>query len=98
MLMENKSTPGPWKIRHSVFGRFEFYIETVDQSHDKTFIGNVGGGLQSKEEVESNAKLIAAAPDLLEILKDIAYGDGSDYRLHPSLTKRMNEVIKKATE
>lgn len=66
--METKFTPGPWKIRNSVFGRFEFYIETIDQSHDKTFIGNVGGGLQSKEEIEANAKLIAAAPDLLEDL------------------------------
>jgi hypothetical protein len=47
---------------------------------------------------EDYALLMAAAPDMLDLLKDIAYGDGSDYRLHPSLSKRLEEVIKKATE
>lgn len=43
-----------------------WYIETVDQSHDNSFIGEIGGGLQSPSEVKANAKLVAAAPELLE--------------------------------
>jgi len=62
--METNYTPGPWKFRPAILSGF--YIETVDQSSDKTFIGEVGGGLQSKQEIIANAKLVAAAPELLE--------------------------------
>lgn len=57
-------TKGPWSYRPDVVEK-GFYIETVDMSHKNTFIGDVGGGLQSKKEIEGNAKLIATAPELL---------------------------------
>ena len=66
--METKHTPGPWKYRPAIMSGF--YVETVDQSHDNSFIGEVGGGLQSKQEIIANAKLVAAAPDLLEALNE----------------------------
>jgi len=64
--MSNEAhTQGNWKYRPDVVGN-SFYIETVDQSHDRTFIGEIGGGLQSKSEIEANAKLVSTAPELLE--------------------------------
>jgi len=65
--MRKNYTPGPWKFKkwQSSNG---FYIETVDMSHQNTFIGDVGGGLQGENEIQANAHLISAAPELLEAL------------------------------
>ena len=68
--MKTKHTSGPWLYRPTVNDN-GFYIETVDKSHQKTFIGDIGGGLQSRSEIKSNAKLIAAAPELLETLIEV---------------------------
>jgi hypothetical protein len=54
-----------WKYRPAM-SKNCWYIETVDQSHDNSFIGEIGGGLQSPTEIKANAKLVAAAPELLE--------------------------------
>lgn len=62
-------TQGPWKYRPEVVPAHGFYIETEDMSHNKTFIGEVGGGLHSMAEVEANAKLVSASPDLLNACK-----------------------------
>lgn len=59
-------TPGPWKYRPDVVDK-GFYIETVDMSHQNTFIGDVGGGLQRKPEIKANATLIAYAPELYQL-------------------------------
>jgi hypothetical protein len=64
-MKKEKHTEGNWKYRPDIVGN-SFYIETVDQSHDRTFIGEIGGGLQSKIEIEANAKLVSTAPELLE--------------------------------
>lgn len=64
-MSESKFTQGEWSYRPTATNN-GYYIETVDQSHQNTFIGEVGGGLQSKSEIEANAKLVAAAPELLE--------------------------------
>lgn len=64
-MSESKFTQGEWSYRLTATNN-GYYIETVDQSHQNTFIGEVGGGLQSKSEIEANAKLVAAAPELLE--------------------------------
>ena len=71
-MLEEKftNTEGGWKYRSDVSGK-TFYIETVAQNHNKTFIGDIGGGLQSKIEIEANAKLIAAAPELYNALKEL---------------------------
>jgi len=59
--MNTQHTPGPWKITS---------LEFIDDS--------LGGGIarvysrqtRSLEELEANARLIAAAPEMLEALKD----------------------------
>lgn len=96
--METKHTPGSWKIRPNSVGGFGFYIETVDQSHDKTFIGDVGGGLHTQPEIEANAKLIAAAPDMLNALIEVkAHLVRAGYRTGGRIGKIIDEAIKKAT-
>lgn len=68
-MSDEKHTSGEWKYRPDISGN-SFYIETVDQSHNKTFIGEIGGGLQSKTEIEANAKLVSVAPELLEACQE----------------------------
>jgi hypothetical protein len=68
--MSFTNTKGGWKYRTDVSGR-SFYIETVDTNHDKTFIGDIGGGMHGRKELEANAKLIAAAPDLYNALNEL---------------------------
>lgn len=63
--MKKRFTDEDWKYRPAI-GENCYYIETVDQKHQNTFIGEVGGGLQSSIEIEANAKLVAAAPQLFE--------------------------------
>lgn len=65
-MSKERFTKGDWKYRPAAAGTNCWYIETVDQSHSNTFIGEIGGGLQSSLEIKANAKLIAAAPELLE--------------------------------
>lgn len=61
--MSTKHTPGPWSIsyecEHAKHGQFS--IETND-----SFIALVDAGLIAQQ---ANARLIAAAPELLEALK-----------------------------
>jgi hypothetical protein len=98
----SKHTPGPWKAiigNHDTFVRLsdggEFYVgcEKVDQS---------------LETIEANALLIAYAPDLLKICKDILaligealiendFYDNSGVRaLFEKAQEELFEVIKKA--
>ncbi len=82
-MKDFKGTKGNWKYRPDVVDK-GFYIETEDDDFD-SFIGDVGGGLQLKHEIEANAKLIAAAPELLEALQKVLLQVGQiehnwDYR------------------
>lgn len=104
--MEIKHTPGPWVFRPDVTDQ-GFYIETLDKTHRKTFIADIGGGLQSMEEIKANAKLIAAAPEMLYALKKLVnlkkYKEDNgkdDYysEARPFAWKYAVEAIKKATE
>ncbi len=67
--MKDKHTPGPWLLRAQAVARHGFYIETSNRSEKDSFIAEVGGGLQSAEEIKANAKLIAEAPEMYEFIK-----------------------------
>lgn len=68
-MSEAKHTPGPWSYAPAVPGAQRcFYIAgNQDANNREVDIGTVEGGYYS---CEANARLIAAAPDLLEALID----------------------------
>lgn len=61
MTHENKHTPGPWAI-----DEFENY---KNRSDGKTLINDANGKAIAYVFNEANARLLAAAPDLLEALE-----------------------------
>jgi len=68
-----KGTQGKWIAKTQVIIRHGFYIETVDKSFNNSFIGEVGGGLQSITEIQANALLISKAPEMLKMLEAVLY-------------------------
>jgi len=64
--MSNKHTPGPWSAEPDFQGRYIVY------GNDARVVGNVlptsDGWRREDGEVTANARLIAAAPDLLAAL------------------------------
>ena len=76
--METKHTPGPWTVTADGAG---WYIEcSPERGHSVAYIrAEIGDEDQdtSDDEKESNARLIAAAPELLEALKLIANAENS---------------------
>lgn len=97
-----KHTPGPWYVfgnGHCVGGPFS--SDDPDESGRKTAgIAMCGMRLRSPDESEANARLIAAAPDLLTTLEHIAgvskrHTDGSA-RFDAELLKDIRKAIAKA--
>ena len=76
--MSNKHTPGPWTVTADGAG---WYIEcSPERGHSVAYIRAEIGEEDpdtSDDEKESNARLIAAAPELLEALKLIANAENS---------------------
>jgi hypothetical protein len=70
-MSETRFTPGPWKVstenKGSIFGD----LDNDAHDGDNPYIGTVAGIGTDKDDPEctANAKLIAAAPDLLEALR-----------------------------
>lgn len=56
----NKHTPGPWMVTEDHMGE-----------PDRKDVVAVNGGLIATDLEENDARLIAAAPELLEVLKHI---------------------------
>jgi len=107
--MKTKHTKGPWiALKNSAF--YEVYNESrFDDESDCFFSVNVllhdmnSNDLNHTEENKANAKLIAAAPDLLEALNiavQILESKNGYHKDHdnPLSIKQMKEAIKKATE
>lgn len=93
--MENqfKGTKGEWTYRSQPIKQLGFYIETVNKSHKNTFIGEVGGGLQSYLETKANALLISKAPEMLELLDKLK----DHFGLFPENRIAIKQLIKEAT-
>ncbi|MDO9345069.1 MAG: hypothetical protein Q7T99_16450 [Pseudomonas sp.] len=68
--METKHTPGPWLIQDSTVYALNERRPPVNRFHASVDSGYDNCDKRiSREEVNANAKLIAAAPDLLEALE-----------------------------
>lgn len=78
-MSNDKHTPGPWKHRHTPLRGIANDVYCVDWSEDQEEVAEIVHG-------EANARLIAAAPDLLEacetavsILRALGHTRGGSY-------------------
>ena len=69
--MTTKHTPGPWEIERYSDGLIQIVGDLKVISDDEEHFTTVVEQISATNE-EANARLIAAAPDLLEALKDLA--------------------------
>ncbi len=83
-------TPGPWKQGKSV-------VENV--SAGSALVCRTFSRGRFSDEHIANARLIAAAPDLLEVVKELQESAGywSEYDVPLGIVDRINAVISKAT-
>ena len=70
--MEHKHTPGKWTLVKNTSGSHSTppYI-IVEDTHSKNIATVIPYASMEPEEIEANARLIAAAPELLAALKKI---------------------------
>ena len=68
--MEAQHTPGPWKQANT-------FVYALNDRGFNRFTCIVQDAHTPLEELEANARLIAAAPDLLEALQNLENDDGS---------------------
>ena len=76
--METKHTPGPWKVVYDLrqywpySGEHELVGYDIESESGQQVIGCEG--IEAwKDAAEANARLIAAAPDLLAALQELRY-------------------------
>jgi hypothetical protein len=72
--MKLSHTPGPWETGRNMHGFDSTYSGPTIYSADHLMIAETLGGMPD-EQVAANARLIAAAPDLLSALREIAAFD-----------------------
>lgn len=64
----NGHTPGPWKVENGkIYGRNGTYI-TRDVAYVPDYVARMDASTMAPVEQSSNARLIAAAPDMLAAL------------------------------
>lgn len=91
--MNTKHTPAPWEI-------LEMPDRLIIKNEELNLpIGDVYGvksmTVYNKEQVRANAKLIAAAPELLEALQNL---ENDNNAIPPHAWDKVQKAIKKATE
>ena len=89
-------TPGPWSAD---YGDFAAYCETGAEVCEVTRGRHDDGSRIPDDEMEANLNLVAAAPDLLEVAKELLMLRclGGSTPSNDSATQRAVHVIAKAT-
>lgn len=87
---EVRYTAGPWEVRE--------YSRCTVMTKEGTIIANCCTVIQglSKEECEANARLIAAAPELLEALKSVLNMPEMANGTNQTLYRKIEQAISKA--
>jgi len=91
-----KHTPGPWRIR-----RGTAHLSCVEvEVQDGDSVATVYDGVMGIDNAEANARLIAAAPDLLEALKalEVLFSPCVRDSTQADWIDRARAAIKKAEE
>jgi len=95
----SKHTKGPWIATRSdpAEGSDVWWITACPAANQETELATVAGGYQH-ERHEANARLIAAAPDLLAMCEELAECSDywSEYDVPIGLAERLRDVIAKA--
>lgn len=94
--MAAKHTAGPWELRVNGMGGLDSLIYPQGEDHP---VAAVTGYYTNAGQMLPNARLIAAAPELLEALQLIADTDPIDAALDPQRAVRVaRAAIVKATQ
>lgn len=104
-MKNSKRTPGEWYYSGNDFKRFVCADNGEELSHQRQFVCEVfttgdKDKESAKEEILANAKLLAAAPELLYALKKLEHAikEGNIYLVQEALIQYGEPAIKKATE
>ena len=92
--METKHTPGEWAVSKTVN---DFTIYAADTNKDVALVYNYSRSVPD-EEAKANANLIAAAPAMLETLKQVLSWLDEDRMTNSPLARTIYETIQTATE
>lgn len=99
--MSAKHTPGPWEINHAGTGRDgkliydEVYVYAPSCGVNDVAIASDIADPLGKDDGMANARLIAAAPELLECLSEIVNSSASEFV--DAQWKKYRAAIAKAT-
>ena len=93
----SKHTPGTWKFRtcYTKGEPVEYAVESTHPEHSG-LIATVHITVDNDDEDYTNAKLIAAAPDLLAALKDLLSMAESVHEVPPTRANKARAAIAKA--
>jgi hypothetical protein len=90
-MSEIKHTPGPWVFDEDECSEIPaLHLYCADSK-------NPFHGSRSEEELKANARLIAAAPELLEALQRLLKGEDDEYLTPQGLRNLARAAIAKAT-
>lgn len=93
-MSQAKHTPGPWKVVSQAVTQEVEVFEIAEVSHLRIICDGPGDGFSKAGTPEADARLIAAAPDLLAALIDVV---GDDETLQNPWRVAARAAIAKAT-
>lgn len=89
-----KGTKGNWIIKSTSYNRSWINISSDKGIIARTFFGEEEP-IVNEVEAEANAKLIANAPEMLEMLEKVLYNISEE---NFTIKEEIEQLIKKATE